>query len=481
MGRAANHRRDHVQGPSRGAVSRARPGRRRRRRHPVVRRAHQQGALGRQPSPRAVARAALDAARDRRPSHPERHHQARRLRHATYALLADRSQPRHRRRARLDLRPAPELRGRLGRAHDGRASRRFVQPPGAAQSRSDDGHQRRRDAARHAGRVGRPRLRRQRPLRLALHRRPGRHLRRARRRRRRLGRGRGARAGARHGHAPVRRDDRLHGRGGRGAGPLRLDLLRRSRPRRRAWTSRACSPTTSSAARPATRAGATRSPSGCSPRACRPPRRRSRPRCASRSAARTTGPSRQLARYIKEVGENTATDMHVRLDLAPRPLPARRRPDPVPPAGLSGGALHRAQRELRPPAPGRPRGERQAVRRPAAVRRLRATPRAWRASTARRWPTSRGPRRAEGGHDRHGAADQRHDADAGTANPEPDLAGYEVVWRESTDPCGRTSIPVGNVTDLHDPGLSKDNVQVGVRAVDRNGYRSPVAFPVPSS
>ena len=85
---------------------------------------------------------------------------------------------------------------------------------------------------RHAGRVGRPRLRGQRPLRLALHRRPELHLRRARRRRRRLGRGRRARARAGHGHAPVRRHDRLHGRRGRGAGPLRLDLLRRSRPRR---------------------------------------------------------------------------------------------------------------------------------------------------------------------------------------------------------------------------------------------------------
>ena len=66
------------------------------------------------------------------------------------------------------------------------------------------------------------------------------------------------------------------------------------------------------------------------------------------------------------------------------------------------------------------------------------------------------------------------------ANPEPDLAGYEVVWRESTDPLWTHSIPVGNVTTYTIPDLSKDNVQVGVRAVDRNGYRSPVAFPVPS-
>src|SRR5512133_2203175 len=85
-----------------------------------------------------------------------------------------------------------------------------------------------------------------------------------------------------------------------------------SRPRRRAWTSRGCSPTTSSAARPATRGGATRSPCACSPKASRRPRRRSRPPCASRSAARTTGPRASFARYVKEVGENSATGMRVR-------------------------------------------------------------------------------------------------------------------------------------------------------------------------
>jgi hypothetical protein len=66
------------------------------------------------------------------------------------------------------------------------------------------------------------------------------------------------------------------------------------------------------------------------------------------------------------------------------------------------------------------------------------------------------------------------------ANPEPDLAGYQVVWRESTDPLWTHTIKVGNVTSYTIAGLSKDNVQIGVRAVDRDGYRSPVAFPVPS-
>ncbi|MEU8800390.1 M20/M25/M40 family metallo-hydrolase [Spirillospora sp. NPDC048819] len=61
---------------------------------------------------------------------------------------------------------------------------------------------------------------------------------------------------------------------------------------------------------------------------------------------------------------------------------------------------------------------------------------------------------------------------------EPDLAGYEVVWRETTSPDWTHVIPVGDVTEVG-IDLSKDNVFFGVRAVDRDGHRSPVAFPVP--
>lgn len=62
--------------------------------------------------------------------------------------------------------------------------------------------------------------------------------------------------------------------------------------------------------------------------------------------------------------------------------------------------------------------------------------------------------------------------------PEPDLAGYEVVWRETTSPDWTHVIPVGDVTEVR-IDLSKDNAFFGVRAVDRDGHRSPVAFPVP--
>jgi Zn-dependent M28 family amino/carboxypeptidase len=66
-----------------------------------------------------------------------------------------------------------------------------------------------------------------------------------------------------------------------------------------------------------------------------------------------------------------------------------------------------------------------------------------------------------------------------TRGAEPDLAAYEVVWRETTDAEWTHVIPVGNVTSVHLPHFSKDNVFFGVRAVDRGGHASPVAFPTP--
>jgi hypothetical protein len=62
------------------------------------------------------------------------------------------------------------------------------------------------------------------------------------------------------------------------------------------------------------------------------------------------------------------------------------------------------------------------------------------------------------------------------ANTEPDLAGYEVVWRETTAPDWTNVVDVGNVTTVT-LDIAKDNVQFGLRAVDQAGHRSPVAFP----
>jgi hypothetical protein len=62
------------------------------------------------------------------------------------------------------------------------------------------------------------------------------------------------------------------------------------------------------------------------------------------------------------------------------------------------------------------------------------------------------------------------------ANPESNIAGYEVVQRETTVPDWTSAIPVGNVTTVT-LDISKDNVQFGLRAIDTDGNRSPVAFP----
>ncbi len=62
------------------------------------------------------------------------------------------------------------------------------------------------------------------------------------------------------------------------------------------------------------------------------------------------------------------------------------------------------------------------------------------------------------------------------ANPETNVTGYEVVMRETTDKDWTSAIPVGNVTSVT-LSIAKDNVQFGVRAVDQNFNRSPVAFP----
>ncbi|MCO8276617.1 M28 family metallopeptidase [Actinoplanes sp. TRM 88003] len=63
---------------------------------------------------------------------------------------------------------------------------------------------------------------------------------------------------------------------------------------------------------------------------------------------------------------------------------------------------------------------------------------------------------------------------------EPDLAGYEVVWRETTAPDWQHARSVGRVDEVT-IDLSKDNVFFGVRAVDTDGHRSPAAAPRPSS
>lgn len=62
------------------------------------------------------------------------------------------------------------------------------------------------------------------------------------------------------------------------------------------------------------------------------------------------------------------------------------------------------------------------------------------------------------------------------ASPEPDVAGYEIVWRATTSADWEAWRDVGLVTQAT-IDLSKDHWHFGVRAYDTEGYRSPVAFP----
>jgi hypothetical protein len=65
------------------------------------------------------------------------------------------------------------------------------------------------------------------------------------------------------------------------------------------------------------------------------------------------------------------------------------------------------------------------------------------------------------------------------ANKEPDLAGYEIVWRDTTAATWTNSRPVGNVLSFTMKGMSKDNYFFGVRGVDKEGNRSPATYPRP--
>lgn len=63
------------------------------------------------------------------------------------------------------------------------------------------------------------------------------------------------------------------------------------------------------------------------------------------------------------------------------------------------------------------------------------------------------------------------------ANPESDVVGYEVVWRDAVDQNWTHVIPVGNVTAFTAASPSKESTLFGVRAINRSGDLSPVAYP----
>ena len=60
-------------------------------------------------------------------------------------------------------------------------------------------------------------------------------------------------------------------------------------------------------------------------------------------------------------------------------------------------------------------------------------------------------------------------------NPEPDLAGYVVMMRKSTAPYWEREIYVGNVSEYSMPEVSIDEVVFGIKAIDKDGNESLVS------
>ncbi len=63
-------------------------------------------------------------------------------------------------------------------------------------------------------------------------------------------------------------------------------------------------------------------------------------------------------------------------------------------------------------------------------------------------------------------------------NNEPDLKGYEIVWRAMDEPYWTDSEFVGDTTAFTLKGVSTDDHFFGIRAVDRYDHKSPAAFPI---
>ncbi|HKY05256.1 MAG TPA: M28 family metallopeptidase, partial [Blastocatellia bacterium] len=65
------------------------------------------------------------------------------------------------------------------------------------------------------------------------------------------------------------------------------------------------------------------------------------------------------------------------------------------------------------------------------------------------------------------------------ANKEPDIMGYQIVWRETTSPVWQHKVYAGNVTRYTVKKVSKDNYLFGVQAVDKQGNTSVAVYPRP--
>ncbi|MCC3776823.1 M20/M25/M40 family metallo-hydrolase, partial [Streptomyces sp. UNOB3_S3] len=188
-------------------------------------------------------------------------------------------------------------------------------------------------------------------------------------------------------------------------------------------------------------------------------------------------PSRQLARFVRDTAENDATGMRVRVvhrrdrylrsgDHIPflqQGYPAARFTEPA----ENYAHQHQNVRMV----DGKQYGDLPEFCDFGFIARVA------RVNAAALWSLAQAPGTPRGAKIRTAALGNSTDL-VWDRGPEPDLAGYEVVWRETTDPEWTHVTPAGNVT-RHTVALSKDNVFFGIRALNRAGLRSPVAFCAP--
>ena len=60
---------------------------------------------------------------------------------------------------------------------------------------------------------------------------------------------------------------------------------------------------------------------------------------------------------------------------------------------------------------------------------------------------------------------------------DPNILGYKIYWRDTTNPQWHYSRFVGQVSEHTLEGIVIDNFFFGIATVGKNGFESPVVFP----